>query len=113
MIIGKRKARVTIKALPSPETQDAHGQPVEAYSNLASNPTVWANIRTKPGGERFHAGGEQLQARLGVTLTLRYRSDISPKMIVLYNGRTFQIENAFDPTGEKKDLVLETYEVEL
>ena len=110
MLIGKRRARVTIQA--STPSQDAHGQPIDSWANLASNAVVWAEVRTKASGESFDAGGQQVQALLSTTVILRYRTDILAKMRVLYGSRILEIENAYDPTGEKKNLVLSAREVE-
>lgn len=110
MLIGKRRARVTIQV--NTPTQNSDGQPIESWANLTSNPTVWAEIRVKAAGESFDAGGQQVQALIHPTVTLRYRSDILAKMRVLYGARIFEIENAYDPTGEKKNLILDIREVQ-
>lgn len=112
LLIGRLRQRITLQV--STPTQDANGEPIDAWANLGSVPTVWANIRVKPGGERFVSGGGTVQAEIIHTATIRFRADITPKMRVLIVGtsRVLLIENVYDPTGEKEYTILECREVQ-
>lgn len=106
--IGKLRERVTLQAFTV--VQDIYGQPIETWTNLATNPTVWANIKTKPGGERFTSGAEQVIAQAVHTVTIRYRTDVTVQMRVVLSTRIFYVENVYDPTGRKEYLALECRE---
>lgn len=60
MRAGSLRERVTIQAATT--VQDAYGEPIETWANLATNPTVWANVGSRASGERFISGAEQVQA---------------------------------------------------
>lgn len=109
-LIGRLRTRITLQS--STPSQDAHGQPIDAWANLATNPTVWANIRTRGGGEQFIAGAEQVQAEIKHTITIRYRSDVTPKMRALEGSRVLLIENVFDQSDRGRWLTLECREVQ-
>lgn len=65
------------------------GQPVPTWANLATTPTVWARARPVRGAENFAAG--QLQATADVVFTIRYRSDVTEAMRVLWRGEPHEI----------------------
>jgi SPP1 family predicted phage head-tail adaptor len=111
MLIGKLRDRITFQV--STPSQDSLGEPIDSWANVGTNPTVWAQITVKPGGERYVSGGEQLQARLVHTIVIRYRTDLTIKMRALFGSRIFAIENVYDPNGMKKYTALECYEVQL
>lgn len=108
---GTLRERVTIQSFTA--VQDAHGEPIKTWSNLATNPTVWANVGSRASGERFISGGEQVQASVSHTVRIRYREDVTVLMRLIWRtNRTLQIENVIDPDGRKSDLVLMCSEVQ-
>lgn len=110
MLVGALRERVTIQSASL--SPDSYGEPIEAWSNLATVPTVWANIKTKPGGERFVGGAEQVIAQVVHTVTIRHRTDVTVKMRLLEGSRVLSIENMFDPTGRNEYIALECIEVQ-
>jgi len=100
---------VTIQQLST--TQDAAGEEARVASNIATNPTVWADVRPAGGQERFVAGAEQVQAMITHRVTIRYRSDLTNKMIVIWDGKTLDIESIEDPSGKRQFTVLKCREV--
>ena len=40
------------------------------------------------------------------TIKIRYRKDITNKMRIVFDGRNFDIENNFDPSGRRQYLML-------
>lgn len=110
MLIGKLRERVTWQQ--STPALDTYGEPVDSWANVATNPTVWAQIRVKPGGEQFISGGEQLQSRLKHTVIVRYRTDLTVKMRGVWNSKNLYVENVYDPTGKREYTALECYEVQ-
>lgn len=102
---GTLRERVTIQS--ATEVQDGHGEPIKAWANLASVPTVWANVGSRASGERFISGGERLQSEISHTVRMRYRSDVTVKMRLIWRtNRYLYIENIVDPDGRKSDLIL-------
>jgi SPP1 family predicted phage head-tail adaptor len=111
MRAGTLRERVTIQSFTV--AQDAAGEPIKTWGNLATNPTVWANVGSRSSGERFISGGEQVQATVSHTVRLRYRDDVTVLMRLIWRTtRTLQIENVIDPDGRKSDLILMCSEVQ-
>lgn len=111
MRAGTLRERVTIQSFTA--VQDDYGEPIETWGNIATNPTVWANVGSRASGERFISGGEQVQATVSHTVRIRYRSDVTVKMRLIWRAnRTLQIENVIDPDGRKADLILMCSEVQ-
>jgi len=102
---GTLRERVTIQA--ATVSQDAYGEPIATWANLATNPTVWASVGSRAGGERFISGGEQIMANVSHTVRLRYRTDVTVKMRLQWRtSRYLYVENVVDPDGRKADLIL-------
>lgn len=79
MNIGKLNQLVTIQ---QPSTSvDALGQRVEIWTELV---TVWAQAQPLRGREFFAAG--QVQSEASVRFRLRYRSDVTAAMRVVWRG---------------------------
>lgn len=104
MRIGPLRHRVTIQSATL--AQDSVGQPIATWANLATNPSVWAEVTSAPAGERFVSGGEQVLANLTHKVRIRYRTDVTVKMRVSHLSRYLYIENVVDPTGRGRELVL-------
>lgn len=99
MRAGQLRHRVTIQQ--ATETQDSYGAVVQSWSTLAN---VWASIEARTGRETFTAA--QVYATADHIITIRHRSDVTPKMRITYGARTFGIEGAVDPDGRKKSTIL-------
>jgi len=111
MRIGLLRHRVTIEAFTA--IQDEYGEPIETWADLPTNPHMWAEIQSKAAGERFVSGGEQVQAAVSHTVTIRYRTDLTVHMRLLDRGRYLMIENVVDVSGQGRELVLMCSEVQL
>ena len=85
MRAGPLDRRVTIEA-PTP-TQNSFGEPVEAWSELA---TVWARKRDVRASERFTA--QQRLAQETAVFEIRFRSDVTPKMRLVEGGKVYTID---------------------
>lgn len=110
MQAGRLRQRVTIQHATT--IQDAYGEPIETWVNIPTNPNVWASVLGRASGERFISGGEQLQAEITNTVRIRYRSDLSVQMRIVWGSRHLLIENVIDPNGKRADLVLMCKEVQ-
>lgn len=110
MRIGQNRHRVTIQS--ATVSQDANGEPIPTWANLASSPYEWADIQTKAAGERFISGAEQFQAAVSHTVKIRYRTDVTVQMRLIEGSRYLYIENVIDPTGKSRELALMCREVQ-
>lgn len=110
MQIGKMRERITWQSFTV--SQDAVGEPIKTWANLATAPTVWANVTPQPNGERFVSGGEQVLAELTLRVTIRYRTDLTVQMRGLWGSRTLLVENVFDPNSQREFLVLMCKEIQ-
>jgi SPP1 family predicted phage head-tail adaptor len=100
---GDLKARVIIKQLGS---LDALGQPTGTPSTVA---TLWAKKQPQRGREVAASG--TIAADQTETFTIRYRTDIMPKMILEYRGIRYSIEYIAEPSPkEELDLVCRRFE---
>src|SRR4029434_5971979 len=111
MRIGPLRHKVTIEA--STATQDEYGEPIKTWAPLATTPRVWAQIQSNDAGESLVSCGEQVQAAVSHTVTIRYRTDITVHMRVLDRARYLLIENVVDVTGQERELTLMSSEVQL
>lgn len=109
MKIGPLRHRITIQTAST--TQDAAGEETGTLANLASVPTVWADVRPASGNERFIGAAEQEQATLTHKVTIRYRTDLSVEMIVLWETRRLKIQSIQEPSGKRENLLLLCEEV--
>ena len=84
MRAGKLDRVITIqRAVTSP---NAFNEPVETWQDVAR---VWAQQRPNRGAERFTAQGINGDAVL--TFHIRWRSDLTVKDRILYEGRVWNI----------------------
>lgn len=88
-------------------TEDAAGGGTTLWSEVA---TVWGEIRTRGsgGGERLFGGA--LEASATQDVTIRYRSDVTPKMRIVHGGRVLNIRRVENVDGANVILHLETEE---
>lgn len=101
---GRLNKRVTIQSLT--RTSDGGGGFTEAWAAI-DNGTVWAAVEPLNGRERFEA--QQTQANLSYRVTIRYRSDVTAQMQVLYGSKTLPINAVLNPAerGEMLELLCE------
>lgn len=85
--ISDLRDRITFQA-PT-VTKSTGGAQTEAYANVATNPTVWAQIVYDHGQTVVANEAEKAEQR--ATVTIRYRSDVSDKWQVLIDGNPWKI----------------------
>ena len=96
MRAGDFNRRITIQS--KQRGQDALGQPVVAWADVAAN--VPAFIVAMSGREYTNSGAEISKAQ--VSMRIRWRTDITAAMRVLYDGGVFNIEAVLpDYSGRK------------
>ena len=84
MRAGELDRRIVIQS--ATESQDAAGQPIKTWTNLA---TVWAKRQDLKGRERFTA--QQRLAIRTATYRIRWLSGLEEKMRVLDEGSTYEV----------------------
>lgn len=86
---GDLKRRILIEQVG--RARDAVGGQVEAWGELA---TVWAKVEPLSATERYWR--QQTAGQASHRVTIRYRTDVTTKMRVSYNGRRFEIRGVTD-----------------
>lgn len=84
MRAGKLDRRITIRRATT--AANDFGEEIETWADVA---TVWAQQRPNRGGERFAA--QQMVGTKVLTFQIRYRSDVTNRDRVVYNGREYNI----------------------
>jgi SPP1 family predicted phage head-tail adaptor len=85
MRAGKLDRRLTIQRATIVLTPPFN-EPVETWVDVA---TVWAQQRPNRGAERFSA--QEINGEAVMTFHIRYRSDVTVKDRIRYEGRTWNI----------------------
>jgi SPP1 family predicted phage head-tail adaptor len=104
MQAGKLRHRLAIMR-PS-EGADSFGQPQKTYGLTA---TVWGSVEPLSGRELFTA--QQVAARVTHKITIRGRTELTPKDRVQHRGRAFELDYVMDV--EERRIVTEAYAVEV
>lgn len=88
------------------QARDSFGAVTESWANTL---TVWANVKAL----KYSTGLESVVNTQGrevvtpsYTMTIRYRTDVSERQRVVWNGQTFDIRRIIDPTGRKEYMEL-------
>lgn len=98
--IGELNKLVTITR--GTVTTNAYGEEITTWGTLGQ---AWAAIRNVPQREPFAA--EQFVSVVTTSFTLRYRTDVTAKMRVLCDGKTYEIDSAADPDGARRFIELQ------
>lgn len=86
MKIARLDRRVTIKRVS--ETRDSFGG---VAGGLVTVATVWARMVVEPGSESFNA--DRTVSMTPTVFEIRFRRDVSPKMVVVHRTTEFEIES--------------------
>lgn len=79
-------SRITIQQ--TTPSRNAYGEETLVWSTLA---TVWAKVENKIGGSNEAQEALRETSTNKVHFTIRYRSDIKPKMRISYNSEYYDI----------------------
>lgn len=104
--IGDLRSRITFQT--ATRVSDSQGGFTETWSNLATNPTVYAYLAAVSSRERLFS--EQIQYQRSHVIVIRYRSDLDTSMRITYEGREFQIKGIRNPEERKAFLILDVEE---
>lgn len=94
----KLDRRIVIQSFSS--SRDSYGQPVRTWSTFA---TVWAGVKLNVGKEIF-ASKDKVKERV-VDFKIRYRTDITNEMRILYNSNYYEIEDVVE-LGREDGLII-------
>jgi SPP1 family predicted phage head-tail adaptor len=100
--VGDMRDRVTFQS-PTISKSGGGGQ-VEAYANVATNPTVWALVVYDHGQEVVANDAEK--STQSATVTVRYRSDVLTTWQVLIDGVAWKIFSVDHVRGKNRWTVL-------
>lgn len=110
MRTGPLRHRVTVQVKST--TQNAYGEEAITYTDLPTQPQIWANVRPASGRELFAAGASQQLSELMHRVEIRYRTDLSAEHRIVWENRNLDIESIQDPSGRRQSLVLLCREVQ-
>lgn len=99
MIAGTLRRRVEFQRRSG--AQDTFGADLDTWTTVA---TVWGSVQDIRGMLRYAA--EEYQAQVTTEIIIRWRSDLTPAMRAVADGRTFQIQSIQDQEGRHRELVL-------
>lgn len=102
---GVLNRQITIQQYTA--TRDSYGGEVQTWADLA---TVWAKKAHRTSREFFAA--QKTNAETTDMFIIRFRSGITTKMRVTFDGKTYDISGADDPDGNRRELQILCIEVE-
>lgn len=102
MSAGELRHSVQIESIIQGSPSNGDYTAVDSWGIVA---TVFASINYSRGREDSD-GRDVTQNR--AVIKIRYRDDLSNRMRISHDGRIFDIEDNFDPTGKKQYLMLQT-----
>lgn len=102
---GKYRHRVTIQYDAGSARSDL-GAPVPDWQDLAE---VWGRVKFLKGREFFEA--QQISNQANAQIEMRYRSDVTAEMQVVWGSHTFEIVAPPIEDARQRELVLMCREV--
>jgi len=102
---GDLNQRLTIQQ--ATVARDTYGAEIQTWATYA---TVWASKKHNVSREFYSA--QKINAEVTDLFIIRYRSTITTKMRISYNGRTYGILGADDPDGKRQEIWLTARVVE-
>lgn len=106
---GEMRERITIQDQTA--TIDTDGSQTTAWANIATTPTVWARLSAKDSKEELIGG--RSQAHRDWDVFIRYRSDLTTKMRIVWRGRYLSVKGIINPDERMRYTRLECSEMNL
>jgi SPP1 family predicted phage head-tail adaptor len=103
MQAGRLRHKVDIEYLSanSPD-QDQYGAPDQSWTTLYND--IWAAVEPLSGRELFAA--QEHHSEVETRIRVRYRSDITAKMRVVFNGNYYDIKAVINSEFRNRELHL-------
>jgi len=105
MRAGRLIHRVTLQA-PT-RARDAYGSVTDTWVSVATS--IPAHVRDPVGRNYYAAAQEKL--KVGPEVRIRWRRDVKSTWRVIFGYRTMEVNQAQDPDGRQKELVLYCKEI--
>jgi len=86
-MIGRMDQRITFQR--AADVSDGAGGFIRTWADVATNPTVWADVKAKSGSEALVNG--RMTASLVTIFTVWNRSDLSELDRIIWNGEAYNI----------------------
>lgn len=96
---GELDRRITIQTYSV--SQSTSGEETKTFSTLA---TVWAKVEMTKGSEGFEA--DQLTAQAMTKFTIRYRTDVTEIMKILYGTVYYDIISIAEGVGRHVETII-------
>lgn len=100
MRAGKLKHRIVLQRLSSDGYDPETGDEVTQWVDVA---TVWASVEPLSAREFIQAQSEQSQ--ITARITIRYRSDITPDMRIVYKNELYDIRGLLEDKDSGMDYI--------
>lgn len=97
---GRYRQRIVIEAEPEPQDADSYGDPGDIWSVVAE---VWAEVL--PTGGRRELVGEQMVVVNNYRVEFRWRTGVTGKMRLSWNGAILNILGVSNPDARRIALV--------
>ena len=81
--------RITFQLLT--RDRDTYGDEVASWANIATAPTVWAEVTELKGKETFEAA--QITSFADIRFRIRFRSDLNERLRISYKTRHYNIQS--------------------
>ncbi|NNF65983.1 MAG: phage head closure protein [Gammaproteobacteria bacterium] len=99
MRIGARRHRITLQR--AVEAADSYGERIVTWTKIKD---AWASYKQPGAREAFSDGA--VRSEVDAVFECRYVSGVTAKDRVLFDSRTFDIEQVTNPDGRKRWTVL-------
>jgi SPP1 family predicted phage head-tail adaptor len=111
--IGRRRHRIALQSLVT--TDDGMGGQIPVTTDNDGYLTfgeAWAAVTPLDERTKEALAAQQITARHGYFLDIKYRTDILPSHRVVWDDKTLQIHSVADDEGKKRRLILQVGEVQ-
>jgi len=98
MRAGQLNRKISIRK--STSSPDSYGGQIPAWSTFLND--VWARVRPLSMREMWQA--DQVSSPIDTEFLLRYATGITPSMIVVYDGKEYNIHSVIDVGDKHTDL---------
>ena len=98
MNAGKLRKLITIQQQSA--TNDEYGAQIISWSSFGID--RWADVEPLQGREYF--AGQQFNSKVDTKFILRYVAGVTPKMRILYNSLSYDIESVINVDERNREL---------
>ncbi|MEB3210269.1 MAG: phage head closure protein [Leptolyngbyaceae bacterium] len=85
-------------------SNDTNEDETDGWEEIDDNPTVWAKILQKEGGEQVVA--DQIISTVRTSIWIDWRGDIKPEYRIVYNTKVYNIISIIENQGERRGFLM-------